>query len=110
MLFRLLDRAYSIFSDPHARHDPVEPLMNYRPDGFRWIELQADGSETMLLIFLPRAGEYKIMDEGQMVDVLIGINNIVINYPQLEIQCEVTDDYYDGTYQIGVVGILLIER
>lgn len=102
VLFRLFDRAYGIFSNPHARHDPVEPLKNY-PDGFRWIEKHTDGSETMLMVFLPNRGHYKKMDEGQMIDILIGINNLVIDYPQLEIDCEVTDEYEDGPHQIGIV-------
>ena len=101
-LFRLLDRAYVIFSDPRARHDPVEPLRNY-PDGFYWAEEHTDRSETALMVQLPDFGDYKKMDYGQMIDALIGTNNLVIDYPQLEMDCEVTDEYEDGPDEIGIV-------
>ena len=94
-----------MFSDPHARHEPVEPLMNYYPEGFLWAEERADGSETMLMILLPIWVSHKKMDEGQMIDVIIGINNLVIDYPQLEIECEVDDEYEDGPHQIGTVWV-----
>lgn len=60
--------------------------MNNLLDGFRWSEEHDDGTETVILVYTRDEVE-ETMVEGQMIDAIIGMNNIVFEYPGLKFTC-----------------------
>ena len=100
----ILNRVKSEFDNFDDRRKLVKDVA-HDMDGLHWLFEKPDGSETGLFVHLPSMGDYEAMDYGQMTDAITGFHNLVTDYPQAELHCDIFDDYQYGVAYLARVNL-----